>query len=67
MKVKNLLEAVLGIVLGVILYPLVDSICTSAAENTSNEYAALILPIVPIVYLFIVIGGAGAYLYSSAK
>ena len=62
MEIKHLLDAVLGIALGVVLYPVVDSFCASAANNTSNLAAALILPIVPIVYLFIVIVGAASYL-----
>jgi len=62
MDAKHLIEAVVGIFLGLALYPSVDTFAANAAANASAGSAgALLLPIVPVIYLLVVIAGAVAY------
>lgn len=63
MEIKHLIEAVLGILVGLALFPAVSDAATTAAVNQTGAVAAM-LPIVPLIYVVVVLAGAAAYIYS---
>jgi hypothetical protein len=60
MNTRSLLEAVIGIVIGVTLFPVVQD--TVDAVNATGTTATL-LDLIPVVYIIIIVAGAAAYLY----
>ena len=64
MKVKHLIEAVIGILIGLALYPAVDAATDDAVANATGV-ALTLLPLIPTIYVIVVIAGAAAYVYSS--
>lgn len=63
MKVSNLIEAVIAILVGLALYPAVDAATDDAVGNASG-IALTLLPLIPTIYVIVVIAGAAAYVYS---
>ena len=62
--VKSLIEAMLAVVIGLALYPVVDSATATALVNASGIALAL-LPLVPTMYIIVVIVGVVAYVYTA--
>jgi len=65
MEIRHLIEAVLAILVGLALYPAVQAATTAAVETENASAIALVLlPLVPTVYVIILIAGAAAYVYA---
>jgi hypothetical protein len=64
MKVKHLIEAVIGILIGLALYPAVAAATDDAVGNATGV-ALTLLPLIPTIYVIVVIAGAAAYVYTS--
>ena len=62
MEIKHLIEAVLAILVGLALYPAVSSATDDAVANATG-IALTLLPLVPTIYVIILIAGAAAYIY----
>jgi len=65
MEAKHLIEAVLAVLVGMALFPAVNGAADAAllTDNASDIVLALI-PLIPIIYVVIVVAGAAAYVYS---
>jgi hypothetical protein len=66
MKTADLISIVVGAVLSLALFPIVQGAVTTAKVNASDTISA-ILDIVPILYIFVVVGGMIAYLSFKSK
>jgi len=65
MEIRSLIEAVLGVLIGLALYPAVQGATDAAIDNaTAGSVVASLLPLVPTIYIIVVIVGAAAYVYS---
>lgn len=60
MSPRSLIEAVIGVVIGVSLYPVIDTVITDANVSGTN---GTLLDLVPLIYIIVVIAGAAAYVY----
>ena len=63
MEIKHLIEAVLAILVGLALYPAVQTATDDAVANVTG-IALTLLPLVPTIYVVILVAGAAAYVYS---
>ena len=63
MEIKHLIEAVLAILVGLALYPAVDGATTTALVNATG-IAASLLPLIPTIYIVVLVAGAAAYVYA---
>ena len=65
MEIKHLIEAVLAVLIGLALFPAVNG-AAEAALLTDNASAIVLtlIPLVPTIYVIIVVAGAAAYVYS---
>lgn len=66
MQIRSLIEAVLAIFVGLALYPAVQSATDTAIVNATG-IAATLLPLVPTIYVIVVVAGAAAYVYTTSK
>ena len=63
MKTGTLIEAVIGIVVGLALFPAVQSSANEILAGNATGIVAGLVPLIPTLYILIVIGGAAAYVY----
>jgi len=63
MEIKNLIGAVLAILVGLALYPAVQTATDDAVANATGV-ALTLLPLVPTIYVVILVAAAAAYVYS---
>ena len=63
MEIRHLIEAVLAILVGLALYPAIVA-ATDAALDGAEGIALTLLPLVPTIYVIIVVAGAAAYVYA---
>jgi hypothetical protein len=61
MEVRTLLEAVIGIVIGVTLFPVVQTAVENV--NSSDSTITALLGLIPMVYIIVVLAGSAAYVY----
>jgi len=64
MEIKNLIEVALAVLVGLALYPTIEDAATNAALNSTNDIAAAVIPLVPMIYVIILIAGCATYVYS---
>jgi len=64
MEIKNLIEVALAVLVGLALYPTIEDAATNAAVNSTNDIAAAVIPLVPMIYVIILIAGCATYVYS---
>jgi len=65
---RPLLEAMLIVVVGLALLPVVTSSAhTAAADPNASAAVQNIVPLIPLFYVLIVLGGALAYVYFRSK
>jgi len=60
MKARTLIEALIGIVIGVALYPVVQSTVGNASATGTN---ATLLNLIPLLYIIVIVAGVAAYVY----
>lgn len=64
-SVKALIGALVGIVVGLALFPVVKE--QVDAINTTGVTGGTLITLIPMVYILIIFGGAIAYVYVSSK
>lgn len=64
MKISDLIGVVLAILVGLSLFPAVQDATDAAVANaTAGSVATTVLPLIPMVYVVILLAGAAAYIY----
>lgn len=65
MNIKSLIGALVGIVVGLALFPVVNEQVT--AINTTGITGGSLIGLIPMLYILIIFGGAIAYVVATQK
>jgi hypothetical protein len=60
MNAKTLIEAVIGIVIGLALFPVVQDSTTNA---NATGVTGTLLDLIPTIYVIVIVASAAAYVY----
>ena len=64
-QIKDLISALIGIVVGVALFPVVNDEVQKV--NTTGVTGGTLITLIPMLYIIIIFAGAVAYVYVGAK
>lgn len=63
MKISTIITSVIGAVVGLAMYPVVQESAATAATNATG-FAAAVIPLVPLFYAIMVLVGTAAFAYT---
>jgi hypothetical protein len=67
MNIKNLIQVVVGLVIGIVLLPVLVSVITGLNQSEYASSTWTLIQLIPTIYVLLLFVGAAAYLYATNK